>query len=435
MEENTQEIIKESEDSQSTVKKVNGGKYYILGVLSGMLIALIIIGLGILVSYTYRNTRTASAIRDVERAETTPATGNRELVNEQLIKKMAAIETLIDKYYLDEYTTDMIENGVYNGMLDSLGDKYAKYYSRDEVKELNKQTGGYFCGIGATVAIDKETEMCIIVEPIAGSPAEGAGLLPGDLIYKVDGTDTTGMPLNDIVALMRGEEDTIVHLTILRKSEGSTLEVDISRGRVESTSVGYEMLEGDIGHIAISTFDDNTADQFVDALATLKGQDAKGIIIDVRSNLGGNVSAVVDICRNILPEGNIVYTLDKYGQREEYNCDGTHQLELPLVVLVNQYSASASEILTGAVKDYKLGTIVGMRTYGKGVVQKVVSLTDGSAIKLTASKYYTPNGICINGTGIEPDVEVELDYENYRDNGIDNQLNTAIEEINKLINN
>ncbi|MBQ0028551.1 MAG: S41 family peptidase [Lachnospiraceae bacterium] len=428
MEEFSQDVMEKEPDKKNTAKQ-----YYVWGLLSGMLLNLIFFGLGMIGYEIYHNGKTAKIVSQTGSTAVGSEAKNEELINEEMIAKMATIEAIINKYYLDECDNKMLEDGIFDGMMGALGDKYARYYSVDEVKKLNEETGGYFCGIGATVSIDKETDICVIVEPLPDSPALNAGLIPGDLIYMVDGIETVGMDLDDVVKLTRGEEGTTVHITIIRQGESDMLEFDIVRGRVDSVSVGYEMLEGNIGHIAISTFDDNTADQFVDALATLKGQDAKGIIIDVRSNLGGNVTAVVDICRNIIPEGNIVYTLDKNGEKKEFKSDGTHQIGLPLVVLVNQHSASASEILTGAVKDYGIGTIVGITTYGKGVVQKVISLTDGSAVKLTASKYYTPNGICINGTGIEPDIRVELDYENYKNNGIDNQLEAAVDEINRLI--
>lgn len=439
MVENEQEIIEDaSEEMEGTENKksVSAGKYYTLGMLSGILLMLIGLGAGMIAYKLYNNGKSAKLVNQTNgmTADSVSGTaGNRELLNDDLIRKMATLESIINKYYLDDYSTDMLEEGIFDGMMASLGDKYARYYSVDEVKKLSEEAGGYFCGIGATVSIDKETEICVIVEPLEDSPAKNAGILPGDLLYMVDGVETTGMDLDDVVKMTRGDEGTIVHLTIIRDGEDDMLEYDIVRGKVDSISVGYEMLEGNIGHIAISTFDDNTPDQFVDALATLKGQGANGIIIDLRSNLGGNVTAVTSICNNLLPAGTIVYTLDKNGEKQEFTSDGTHEIKMPLVVLVNQYSASASEILTGAVKDYGIGTIVGTTTYGKGIVQKVISLTDGSAVKLTASRYYTPNGICIHGTGIEPDIKVELDYDNYRENGIDNQLEAAISEMNRLI--
>lgn len=423
------------QEEKKEKRSVGSKKSYLLGMISGAALTLIAIGAGMIISSIYQSARTSQAIKDVSNTNTTVNTGNRELVNETTIKKMATIETIIDKYYFGDYTTDQLEEGVYDGMIAALDDRYARYYNAEEVKQLNQDTGGYFCGIGATVTMNKDNNLCEIVEPIEGSPAEEVGLLPGDLIYLVDGQDTTGMDLDAIVKLLRGDEGTTVKVTIIREGESDYLEFEIVRAKVDSTSVEYEMLENNIGHIAISTFDDNTAEQFIDALATVKGEGAEGIIIDLRSNLGGNLDAVVDICNYLCPAGNIVYTMDKDGKKQEYKSTGEHEIDLPLVVLVNQYSASASEILTGAVKDYHIGTIVGTTTYGKGVVQKVISLTDGSAMKLTASKYYTPSGVCINGTGIEPDVMVELDYENYRNNGIDNQLNTAVDEINKMMSN
>ena len=235
------------------------------------------------------------------------------------------------------------------------------------------------------------------------------------------------MELSEIVSRVKGEQGTKVHLTIYREGESDYLEVDVERRKIESPTVKYEILKNNIGYIQITEFDDVTTDQFTEALAVVKGAHAKGLIIDLRGNPGGSLNVVVDIARQILPKGLIVYTEDKYGEREEYNCDGRRQLDMPLVVLVNGNSASASEILAGAVKDYKVGTLVGTTTFGKGIVQRILPLTDGTALKLTISAYYTPNGNNIHGVGIEPDVICEFDSDAYYDDDVDNQLDKAVE--------
>ena len=241
---------------------------------------------------------------------------------------------------------------------------------------------------------------------------------------------TQGMSTTEVVSMIKGEEGTQVVLTLVREGESDYLEISVERRKIESPTVSNEMLEGGIGYIEITEFDDVTEDQFAEALAECKGNGMKGLIIDLRSNPGGNLSTVCEICRMVLPKGMIVYTEDKYGKKDEYTCDGTRQLQVPTVVLVNGYSASASEIMAGAMKDHGVATIMGTTTFGKGIVQRVISLSDGSAIKLTVSKYYTPNGNNIHEKGIEPDIEVEFDANAYYDEGIDNQLQEAIKYLN-----
>lgn len=417
------------EEEVKVVKKENTNKYFIVGLFSGALITLIII-CGIIVGKTlYKRYQYGKTVKAVESEGNTTVTGNRELVTNKLIKKIGIIEGIIDKKYYDEYSTDDLEDGIYAGLIDALGDKYAKYYSAEMVKELQQDTGGYYTGIGAYVSYDEEKDICVIAGTMDNTPASKADLRAGDIIYMVDGVETQGMQSNEVVKLIKGDEGTKVHISIIREGVDEILEFDLKRSKVETYSVSYEMLDDNIGYIAISEFDSNTPDQFTEGLATLKDEGARGFIFDLRSNLGGNVDAVCQMCRQILPEGVIVYTLDKYGNRKDYNCDGSNKLDLPLVVLTNSYSASASEIMTGAIKDYEMGTIVGTTTYGKGVVQQIIPLTDGSALKLTSSKYFTPNGVCIHGTGITPDIEVKFDSDAYYNDGIDNQLDAAIEEM------
>ena len=272
--------------------------------------------------------------------------------------------------------------------------------------------------------------MAIISGVMDGSPAQEAGLREGDLINEVDGESTRNLSLTQVVNLVKGREGTTVHLTIYREGEADFLEFDVIRGKlIETTTVASGILEDTdhIGYLRIQEFDDVTVDQYTEAMAVLREDGMKGLILDLRSNPGGDVNAVVEIARKILPQGLIVYTEDKYGNRKEYTCDGEHELEVPLVVLVNQYSASASELLAGAIQDYNKGTVIGTTTYGKGIVQQIHSLDDGTALKLTVSAYYTPSGRNIHGVGIEPDIELEYDYEAAQAEGIDNQVEKAIE--------
>ena len=345
------------------------------------------------------------------------------------MQKIGVLEEMIDDYYLEETDGAAMEEGLYRGLVAALGDPYSVYYSAEELVELQEKTAGIYYGIGARVSLDTDTGLAKIVGVISGAPAEEVGLMAGDLIYLVDGSSVQGMDLESIVAKVKGEEGTKVHLTVIREGADDYLEFDIERRKLDNDTVSYEMLEEGIGYIQIQEFDDVTVDQFADALATCKGSGMKGLILDLRGNPGGNLSTVCEISRRILPKGMIVYTEDKYGKREEYTCDGEHPLGMPLVVLVDANSASASEILAGAIKDYGIGTLVGTTTFGKGIVQRILKLSDGSAVKLTVSKYYTPNGNNIHEIGIVPDIEVPFEAGPYREDGTDNQLNRAVEVL------
>lgn len=275
--------------------------------------------------------------------------------------------------------------------------------------------------------------MCYVSKLIKNTPAAASDLSPGDFIVKVDGTDTIGMTSSEIVKLIKGPEGTSVTITVQREGEKNPLDITVARAKIESPTVEYEMLENSIGYIEITEFDDVTYAQYCEAYDTLVARGMKGLILDLRANPGGNVSTVCQIARRLLPEGLIVYTEDKYGQRMEYRCDGTEEIQIPLAVLVDGNSASASEILAGAIKDYGIGKLVGTTTFGKGIVQRIISFSDGTAIKLTISNYFTPNGNYIHGVGIEPDIPVEWDSEQYLNEGIDNQKQAAIEYLLPLV--
>lgn len=365
-----------------------------------------------------------------------PARNNADAVaTAETEKKIAAIQDVIEEYYYQDADIDVaaMTEGMYAGMVDALGDPYSVYYTEEEWNELMRDTEGVYYGIGAYLMIDPATGLGKISGVIDGTPAQEAGLRENDLIYKVDGEGTDGLELSEIVSRVKGEQGTTVRLTIYREGESDYLEFDVKRKKIEAPTVQHEMLKNNIGYIRITEFDDVTTDQFTQALAAVKGKDAKGLILDLRGNPGGSLSVVVDIARALLPKGLIVYTEDKYGEREEYACDGKKELNIPLVVLVNGNSASASEILAGAVKDYNKGVLVGETTFGKGIVQRVLPLTDGTALKLTISAYYTPKGNNIHGVGVEPDVTCEFDYDKYYEDGVDNQLEKAQEEMGKLV--
>lgn len=410
---------------QGTGSDKGSGKF-VLGLVVGMASTALIAGC----IFAFTKVYEAVDSRNVEKSETADG-----VVSEDTEKKLAAIEDVIEEYYYQDADIDVaaMTEGMYAGMVNSLGDPYSVYYTEEEWNDLMQETEGIYYGIGAYLMIDPNTGLGKISGVIENTPAQEAGLRADDLLYQVDGVSTMGMELSEIVAMVKGEEGTTVHLTIYREGETDYLEVDVERRKIEAPTVNYEMLEDDIGYIQITEFDEVTTDQFTEALAVIKGSGAKGLILDLRGNPGGSLSVVVDIARQILPKGLIVYTEDKYGQRDEYNCDGRNELDLPLVVLVNGNSASASEILAGAIKDYKKGILLGTTTFGKGIVQRVLPLTDGTALKLTISAYYTPNGNNIHGVGIEPDVVCEFDGDAYYEDGKDNQLEAAVTEVKKAV--
>lgn len=357
-------------------------------------------------------------------------------VNLDLISKLQALEDTIDKYYyLGEVTNEELQTGMYRGIMEALGDPYSEYYSAEELTALMEQTQGVYYGIGAYISLDTETSLPKISGVIAGAPAESANLRANDLIYEVDGESTYGLTLTEVVAMIKGPEATDVVLTIVREGEADYLDVTVARKKVETPTVSLEMMEDGMAYIQVTEFDEVTIDQFADALATARGSGMKGMILDLRANPGGSLNAVVEMARMLLPEGMIVYTEDKNGKRQEYICDGKREFDLPMVVLVDMNSASASEIMAGAIKDYGIGTLVGTTTFGKGIVQQIIPFKDGSAVKVTISAYYTPNGHNIHGIGIEPDVEVEFDGEAYygSEERPDNQLEKAKEVLLEMI--
>lgn len=402
---------------------------FLVGMLTGIVISVLVAG------SVYAGVKVADILH-LRGSKQTSAEGAsaQNVVNDDSITKLESIEKVINEYYYNEedIDTDNMIEGMYAGMVDSLGDPYSVYYTQEEWEELMRDTEGIYYGIGAYVSIDSKTGCGKISGVIENTPAQEAGLRENDIIYLVDGKPAQGLELSEIVAMIKGEEGTTVHLTIYREGEEDYLEMDVVRKQIESPTVKYEMKDNGIAYIQITEFDEVTYDQFVEALSVIKGNEAKGLILDLRSNPGGSLSVVVDIARQILPEGLIVYTEDRSGKRTEYSCDGDNELKMPLVVLVNGNSASASEILAGAVKDYGKGTLVGTKTFGKGIVQRVLPLTDGTALKLTVSAYYTPKGNNIHNIGIEPDIECEFDADLYYGEGIDNQLNRAIDEIKKM---
>ena len=349
--------------------------------------------------------------------------------------KVEAIEEVINQYYLDEIDQKEVESWMYKGLVAGLGDTYATYYTKEELEKSQEASSGAYEGIGAVLTQDRVTGLITLTRCYEGAPAAEAGLLPGDVLYAVNETLVTGMDLTEVVAMIKTEPGETVKLQIVREGVNDYLSFDVKRAAIEVPTISHEMLENKIGYIEILEFDTITESQFVDALNDLEEQGMEKLIIDLRNNPGGVLQTVCNMLNQILPEGLIVYTEDKEGNRTEYKADGKNAFDKPLAVLVNGNSASASEIFAGAVKDYKIGTLVGTTTFGKGIVQRIINLSDGTAVKLTVAKYFTPNGNDIHKVGIAPDVEEELEEKLKQKVTIekkeDNQLQKAIEVLNK----
>lgn len=357
---------------------------------------------------------------------------NGVLSDSSHVQKIEYLEKMIDQEYLGEVDNAEMAEGIYAGLVYGLGDVYSRYYTADEYAQETASTDGAYAGIGVSIQKNKNGGVQI-AECYEGGPGAEAGLQTGDVITAINDTDVTDMELSDVVSLIRENKDNTIVLTVFRENEEKSREISVDVTDVELPSVFGEMLDKKTGYIQITQFTGVTLQQYKDMFAELKDKGMERLVIDLRDNPGGLLTSVCDILREILPEGLIVYTEDKYGNREEETCDGKHQMDMPLAVLVNESSASASEIFAGAVQDHEVGTIVGTTTYGKGVVQELRQLSDGSAVKLTVSNYYTPNGNSINKVGIKPDVEVKLASELLNKDEItheeDNQLQKALDVI------
>lgn len=341
-------------------------------------------------------------------------------------RKTAAIKAMISQLYAGDVDDTELSNAMYKGMISGLGDKYSTYYTKEEYEAIKTAQEGYYQGIGVTVTLDGDKLQVTGVQD--DTPAAKAGIQADDRIVKIDGQTLEGLSLNDAVGLLKNSENDTVTLSIEREGEADLIETEVEKEKLAAIVADGKMLDDKIGYLAISEFTGLTSEQFQKAYQSLQDQGMERLIIDLRGNPGGLVTAVCDTLRQILPEGLIVYTEDTNGKREEYTCDGDTPISIPLVVLVNENTASAAEIFTGAVKDYGIGTIVGTTTFGKGIVQNTFQLSDVSVVKLTIAHYYTPLGNDIHKVGITPDVEVELPD----DATSDVQLEKALEVVKGL---
>ena len=363
--------------------------------------------------------------------------GENVLENEQVLDKIDEINGLIDYYFYFETDVEAQEEAIYDGIMEGLGDPYSVYYTAEEFADLMESNSGEYVGIGAVVSQDASM-VITIVRPIPNSPAEEVGLMAEDIIVQVDELELTDEDINSVVEKIRGKEGTTAYIKVFRPSINDYLEFDVPRRVVENYTVYTDKLENDITYIQVQGFDEKTFGEFKDAIDVAESDGTKGLIIDLRDNSGGLLDAVVDMCDYMMNGGTIVTTKDKNGVIISKHIASTeHYVDMPIVVLINGNSASASEIFAGAMKDTGMATLVGTNTFGKGIVQSVIPLEDGTAIKLTIAKYFTPNGNDIHQIGIAPDYEVELP--DGRTNAVnidredDTQLEKGIELLEKKI--
>ena len=356
------------------------------------------------------------------------------LDKEQITKKLGLLEQFINSYYLDEVDQEKMRDGIYKGYISGLNDRYAEYYTEDSYKQLMEEDSGEYQGIGVTVTKDPSTGYTLIEGVFKNTPAAEAGLEPGDYIISVNDRDTKDMELTEVVSEIKRKDKAIADLKVFR--EGQELEFSVKKSKIEIDTVTYEMKDGKIGYIEVTQFIDNTADQFSKAIDDLKGQGMTSLIIDLRDNGGGLVDSCVNMCSEFVPEGElVVYIQDKNGGRTDYKSNSNRSVDIPIVILINENTASASEIMTGCLRDYGLAKTVGTKTFGKGIVQNIFPLSDGTAVKFTVAKYYLPKGDCIHEQGIEPDVKVEMTDEEKKaaldSEARDKQLQKALELLKK----
>lgn len=416
-------------------------KKFFLGVFVGLVVMMILTAGFVKLAFENRTVRVLvfdivkrmSTVADegVQRNDTTTGPA----INwDEVSKKSEELYNTIDDYYLNEIDNNKLQDGIYKGMVDSLGDQYTVYYNTEEYKQFTTSSSGTYCGIGVAVSQNASTGAITVVKTFKKGSGEKEGMLPGDIIYKVKGKKIEGLELSKVVSQIKGEEGTYVKVTVLR--DGKEIEFNLERRKLEIDTVTYRIEEKDgkkIGYIAVSEFDEVTASQFKNAIAELEKEGIKGLVIDLRDNPGGLLDVTCEMLDRMIKKGILVYTVDKNGKRIDEEATDNLSFDKPVAILVNGNSASASEVFSGAMKDYNVATLVGTKTFGKGIVQSIVPFGDGSAMKVTVSRYYTPNGINIHGTGIEPDVEVKLDEKAIKDGKLDrkedNQLDKALDVI------
>ena len=418
-------------------------KKFFLGVFIGMIV-MVLLAVGLVdLAFQNRNVRMLlfdtvkkmSTISSEETgAEKSGKVSGAAIDWNKVTDKEEEIYNTIDEYYLNGIDNDKMKDGIYKGMVDSLGDPYTVYYNSEEYKQFTSSSSGTYSGIGVAVSQNVTTGAITIVKTFKKGSGEKEGMKPGDVIYKVEGKKIEGLELSKVVSMIKGKEGTFVKVTVLR--DGKEIEFNLERKKLEVDTVNYRMEDRSgkkIGYISVSEFDEVTASQFKNAISELNKEGMEGLVIDLRDNPGGLLDVTCEMLDRMIKKGLLVYTVDKNGKRVDEDATDSDSFDKPVAILVNGNSASASEVFSGAMKDYKAATLVGTRTFGKGIVQSIVPFGDGTAMKVTVSKYYTPNGVNIHGTGIEPDVVVELSKDATKngkyDRKYDNQLNKALDVV------
>lgn len=436
--EKTEEIVEQQEKEKQLKKtlseddKPGSRESFFSGLYTGMVMLATVVMIVLILVMLIGDKRIAFIDADATKYDYPQTNENISKDMGNISAKIEYIASVLSEYYLEDVDDKRMIEGIYAGMVASLGDVYSVYLPGETYDDLMEETEGVYSGIGSIVRTNSDGEL-EIESVTSGSPSEEAGLKIGDVFLEIDGVSLKGLNSEEAVTLMRGEEGTSVTVKI-RTKEGEEKEITLKRESVEIISATHEMLEDGIGYVKISGFEINTVKQFNKAITALEKENMKGIIIDLRGNPGGVLSSVSGIADRILPKGLVVYTEDKHGNLvDKVESTDDESIELPIVVLIDKNSASASEVLAGAIKDRDAGKLVGKTTFGKGIVQSLVAMKDGSAIKLTTAKYYTPDGHYIHGKGIEPDFEVDFDADKYYNDGIDTQLEKGIEVLKEMI--
>ena len=399
---------------------------YLNGILMGMVVAVTCFVMIITVA-SYTGKIDLSSVFRVQ---------NSQITDKQAAKikdKINLLSAYIDKYYLNDIDYDKMADSVYKGILNGLDDKYAAYYTKDEYKDISEKSSGVFCGIGAYMSQDPKTGVLTIIGVVQGSPAQKAGVKKGDILLEVDGENIESKDISYTVSKVKGKEGTSVEITVNRKNVAEPLKMKIKREVIKDKTVAHKMLDSNIGYVSVSGFEEVTKKQFIKAIDDLEKKGEKGLIIDLRDNGGGLLNTAIGMLDRLLPKEMVVYTKDKTGVAQEYYTKDKKEVNVPIVILVNGNSASASEVFCGALWDYGKAKLIGTKTFGKGIVQSSFALEDGTAIKFTTSKYYTPKGKNIHGKGFEPDVKVEYTGKiiKLKETGIkvDNQVKAAIDYL------
>lgn len=347
--------------------------------------------------------------------------------------KAEILSSYINRFYLNDIDYGKMGDIIYKAMVSGLDDKYAAYYTKDEYKDISEKTKGEFCGIGAYISQGKNDNYLKVAGVVKGGPAQKAGIKKGDIIVEVDGENIKGKDSSYAISKMKGKKGTNVSISVMRKGNKKPITFNIKREVIHDNTVSYKMLDNNIGYISVSAFETVTKKQFKSAVDCLEKKNEKGLIIDLRDNGGGLLDTALDMLDQILPKKLVVYTKDKNGVAEEYYTKDDKEIKIPIVILVNGNSASASEVFCGALRDYGKAKLLGTKTFGKGIVQSSFAFRDGTGLKFTTSKYYTPKGINIHGTGFEPDIKVKsngkmtaLKGSGYK---VDNQINAALDYL------